>query len=574
MMISDEQSARKVRKVILEHCNRKYLKPILGLLVLLCLSVQMIAQNTSRQTLSGVAINPAQTTFCAEDPITVEFDFNNSISDSTYDVTLELSTAGGAFPGMIISTGPTVSIGDSTNTNYFISGAIPASSTGSNSYSFRLVFTGTGGTTDNFTSGFAGGTTIVEPQLTTGDMVDDDPFCVGDTVSVNFSATCLRGAQGFALQSGTGSGAVYQGMIQVRLTSATGSVNEVLGAINGTGTIMLTGATTLDGTVEVVIPTTIPSETDYRFEVETVTGTFTTDGNGGNDDGGQAISSLAITNINTILSTDATLCQGEAFTIDYASNDTYNAGNIIYAELSDASGSFNDNTTQFGVTNTIIGRVFTTATSGSFEALIPYDLPGSTNYQIRLRSTDEAFFGCVYGPITVPEIRNLVAQPDDVRACLGDNASFSVTPNANTASPTYEWLQLCMDDPFQNYNTGLEAGGVAINELAVSGGIFYAATGAGIARSNDATGQTWTPYDNLNINFISDIFVSDASGTTRIYANDQNAIFVSASTATNTSFAIQTPSGVTAIKDIYVDGDGIWLATNRGLYRNTTTNGG
>lgn len=127
-----------------------------------------------------------------------------------------------------------------------------------------------------------------------------------------------------------------------------------------------------------------------------------------------------------------TFCPDQNFNLNYTTTMSHSAGNVFYAELSDAAGSFSS--------PTIIGSV-TSVTSGS----IPCSMtaaPG-TGYKIRVRSTNLAF---VSDPVSIT-VNNTT--PPSVSISVSPSASVSkgtmVTYTATAlnagSSPAYQWLK-------------------------------------------------------------------------------------------------------------------------------------
>ena len=88
--------------------------------------------------------------------------------------------------------------------------------------------------------------------------------------------------------------------------------------------------------------------------------------------------------INTLVSA-STYCNGEDMIVDYASTVPFESGNILTAELSDATGSF--------AAPVVIGTLDATAASGSIPSAIPTDTEPAANYRIRVSSSLPAVTG-------------------------------------------------------------------------------------------------------------------------------------------------------------------------------------
>ena len=107
------------------------------------------------------------------------------------------------------------------------------------------------------------------------------------------------------------------------------------------------------------------------------------------------------------------LCAGQAVTIGYDAQGTYQAGNVFTAELSDATGSF--------AAPVAIGSVMST-TSGTIAGTIPPGTPVGAGYRVRVVSDLPAVTGSDNGT--------------DITVALPPNAGISaqVTLCANTAA--------------------------------------------------------------------------------------------------------------------------------------------
>jgi hypothetical protein len=128
--------------------------------------------------------------------------------------------------------------------------------------------------------------------------------------------------------------------------------------------------------------------------------------------------------------TPTTYCPDENFNLNYTTTVSYTTGNIFYAELSDATGSFSS--------PAIIGSV-TSTTSGTIPCSMTTS-PG-TGYKIRVRSTT---------PVIVSDAVSITVNnntPPSVSIAVSPSASVSkgtmVTYTATVlnggSSPSYQW---------------------------------------------------------------------------------------------------------------------------------------
>ena len=512
---------------------------------LLVFMFMVSAKGLFAQTVTIGAVSPS-TTLCEEDQITVPFSLSGWIDG--VDVTVTLSFNGGVGftpPDQVIT--PNMS-GAGSGSFVF---NLPAGSSAANTITLTADDV-TDSDTDNT------GVVIIPPTLTTQNVVEEDPFCPGDTVEVEFTARCLRPGQNFS--------AAGVGSLQVRLASVTTGYNEELpvlvseGSVDASGNITLTSSNSLSGTVKVIIPmgTPAPFGTDYRFTVET-TNDFSSDPNGGNDDSGQEIISLVITSPDPFPREEAVYCQGEMLTLGYDANEPgtiFAADNEFRIVLSDVDGNFDTPGER------IIGRITTDIQAGTVEGFIPFDAAGGSDYLIRIEATDPFREGCEYGPFTIPELREFNG-PDNDLLCTG-----TATFNANASSlqagltETVRWQSICYDT-ITTERASLS--NTSVQGIAGSGTTVYLATPDGVEKDADGNGSfetLFTTSNGLGDNNVQNVFVNQTDGS-KVYAVNSNGL--SYSSNGGSTWANNTIFGLTVL-DVFATGSDVYVATSNGLF--------
>lgn len=133
-----------------------------------------------------------------------------------------------------------------------------------------------------------------------------------------------------------------------------------------------------------------------------------------------------------VTSNTTTVCAGGQVNIRYRADANFSAGNEIFVELSNASGSF--------ASPVVLNTATTTAASGNYNVTIPLATAGGNFYRIRVRSTNPA------NTLNVGTVFTIVTQaqcicPDDMKIdwqiSLGGNADDFFRAMVPTADGGY-----------------------------------------------------------------------------------------------------------------------------------------
>jgi hypothetical protein len=93
---------------------------------------------------------------------------------------------------------------------------------------------------------------------------------------------------------------------------------------------------------------------------------------------------VALPNITLTSLSASRFCGGAAITVNYTTDGTFPAGNIMAAYISDATGNF---------ANAVSLGNFVQTTAGSLQGIVPTDLPSGTGYRVQVR-------GIIYGVVS------------------------------------------------------------------------------------------------------------------------------------------------------------------------------
>lgn len=122
-----------------------------------------------------------------------------------------------------------------------------------------------------------------------------------------------------------------------------------------------------------------------------------------------------------------------AVSVDFTSDVVFNAGNVFTAQLSDYNGSF---------TNAIAIGTLSGASIGTISASIPGNTTGSTNYRIRVTSTDPAVIGSDNGTnLEVVPFTNTVAPADTQHLIQNQNGNAITVTETQTATHLWKYTQ-------------------------------------------------------------------------------------------------------------------------------------
>lgn len=121
------------------------------------------------------------------------------------------------------------------------------------------------------------------------------------------------------------------------------------------------------------------------------------------------------------------MCSGDTFSVSYAINNPFNAGNEFFVEMSDSAGSFSSPST--------VGSA-AIVTGGTIACTLPAQLSNGTNYRLRMRSTNPA----ITSPVAL-DMLSIYNKPNlgsdvTVNICSG---KVDLTRYFNTAGLDTQW---------------------------------------------------------------------------------------------------------------------------------------
>ena len=136
---------------------------------------------------------------------------------------------------------------------------------------------------------------------------------------------------------------------------------------------------------------------------------------------------------------------GAPITVPFTLTGTYNAGNTITAQLSDASGSF--------VSPVTLGSLTTTA-SGSISGTIPANTPAGTQYRVRVVSNNPALTANANtSDITIVVAGNSIASSATQTLAANTNGTaVSVTETAGATAREWQYATIA-GGPYQSFST-------------------------------------------------------------------------------------------------------------------------
>ena len=478
------------------------------------------------------------TTICPEDRITVSFSFTDLTASTAISFDLQLG-------GTTIATTSVTSDGAGDGSGSFTNAQIPVGTLGGN---YSLTVQGDGET------GTGPAIEVIPPSLLTNGVVDEEDFyCPGDTIEIEYTARCLRTTQDF---SSTGSG-----QLQLRISDENGDFSS--GVLMTLATppgadLDLNDADPTTSTLLGIIPDDTPSGMGYEFRVETSNGFFTS-GEATDDD--VVIRGLIISDPDPFPAAHETYCQGERLDFMYVSPDEgYAANNEFLVVLSNPDGTF----PVAQADRNIIGRVRSTDLMGDISGIIPFDQAGGDMYFIRLESTTPSpeILGCEYGPFAIQGIRPMTGEFNDASQCAGDALNFDVDALGSTTygTVTYEWQSICYDTIVneRSFPSSLYASVAG----SADGDHIIAGSGDGIIVSNDggATFSRITVADD----YISKVFYDTLDE--RAYAIGASGVYVENTAGGSIgTFTQRTVFGET-VNDVFAIGDDLYAVTVNGLY--------
>ncbi len=164
----------------------------------------------------------------------------------------------------------------------------------------------------------------------------------------------------------------------------------------------------------------------------------------------------ATTNTLTTGGIASALCRGSAVSVPYTASESFNAGNVFTAQISDANGSF--------ASPVSIGTR-TGTTSGIISATIPSGTATGVHYRIRVIASDPAITGddngsdiAINAPLSQPA--SILTVGGSVKVCPGDLKTYYVSRVADAIS--YNWSATNPGGTFLNHRNSATADSIDV----------------------------------------------------------------------------------------------------------------
>ncbi len=130
--------------------------------------------------------------------------------------------------------------------------------------------------------------------------------------------------------------------------------------------------------------------------------------------------------------TSASACKGDILVVKASITGSFDAGNILTAQLSNASGNFTAPT----ATTTLAYAGSGVNQLASFNLPIPANLPNGNGYRVRIRSSNPVFVGDTTAAIIIQK----PALGADVTGTFCTGASYDLTQHFTDNALTYSWF--------------------------------------------------------------------------------------------------------------------------------------
>jgi hypothetical protein len=404
------------------------------------------------------AVSPLQ--YCVGATVSIPFTANCGVFNAGNVFTAQLSDTTGSFSSP-------VSIGTlSATSSGTVVATIPSNAVAGSAYRVRVI-----ASSPSLTAANNGANITLIPLNITTNVISPLQYCTGSTMNISFTANC---------------GTLNAGNIfTAQLSDAFGSF---AGAVTSLGT--LTG--TSSGTISWTTTANIVTGTKYRVRVVSSNPVLT-----GTDNG----SDIVINPINFIGLSSSVICPGSSFPIQFSYPcQTFNAGNIFTAQLSDGNGVFSASPMS-------LGTVTSTGGLNTISGIIPNNITVGTGYRVRIVSSNPVIIEsdngtdlttCINTCASFTQIGSKLVVPSDaLGSYIGFGTSVAISADGNTA---------VVGGPGDNGNIGAvwiytRNGTVWVqqgNKLVGTGGIGFAnSQGNSVAISDDGnTIAVGGPSDN------------------------------------------------------------------------------